>query len=55
MRIRKEREKKKLTYVRNLIQTICKNKTKIITALEQNGSKKRAILNTDEALLKWLK
>jgi len=47
-------EKKiKLTFVRNLIQTICKNRTKIITALER--MKKRAILHIDEVLLKWFK
>lgn len=49
-----KKKKRKLTCVRNLIQTIRKNKTKIITTLERNGSR-RAILNTDEVLLKWLK
>jgi hypothetical protein len=36
---RNERKKKDFGLLNSLIQTICKNRTKIISALEWNGSR----------------
>jgi len=36
---RKERKKKELGLLNSVIQMICKNRTKIISALEWNGSR----------------
>jgi hypothetical protein len=36
---RKERKKKEFGFLNSMIQTICKNRTKIISALEWNGSR----------------
>jgi transposase-like protein len=46
--------------VNSTIRTICKNRTKIISAFDQNGSRVKPLRkpersDVDEALLKWFK